>query len=134
MIAVMDQEHLSEASYAELLKSHAKVPSGIFDITYCLGFFRPHFPMIDPDIYFHTGNNDGFTCWYALDIEKDWGFVLFTNSPFGEALGEELFFHLLLGPYTRAVGIVTVLAILIALGFLMRWVIHKVKNRQRVSL
>jgi CubicO group peptidase (beta-lactamase class C family) len=134
MIAVMDQEHLSKESYAELLKSHATVPSGIFDITYCLGFFRPHFPMIDPDIYFHTGNNDGFTCWYALDIKKDWGFVLFTNSPFGEALGEELFFHLLLGPYSRVVGIVTVLTILIGLGFLMRWVIHKVQNRQRVAL
>ena len=90
--------------------------------------------MIDPDIYFHTGNNDGFTCWYALDIKKDWGFVLFTNSPFGEALGEELFFHLLLGPYSRVVGIGTVLTILIGLGFLMRWVIHKVKNRQRVAI
>src|SRR5688572_26499580 len=134
MIAVMDQKHLSDESYAELLKSHATVPSGIFDITYCLGFFRPHFPMIDPDIYFHTGNNDGFTCWYALDIKKDWGFVLFTNSPFGEALGEELFFHLRLGPYSRVVGIVTVLTIIIGLGFLMRWVIKKVKNRQRVAL
>ena len=130
----MDQEQLSEKSYDELLKPHATVPSEVFDISYCLGFFRPHFPIIDPNIYFHTGNNDGFTCWYALDIKKDWGFVLFTNSQFGEALGEELFFHLLLGPYSRIIGIVILLIIIIGLGFLIRWAIRKVKNKQRVRL
>jgi len=133
MIAVMNHEQLSEESYAELLKPHVTVPSEVFDISYCLGFFRPHFPIIETNIYFHTGNNDGFTCWYALDTELDWGFVLFTNSQFGETLGEELFFYLLLGPYSPVIGIVILLVVLIGFGFLMRWAIRKVKNKHRVG-
>ena len=42
-------------------------------------------------------NSSGFTSWYALDSDKKWGFVLFTNSENGEQLGQELFFHLLAG-------------------------------------
>lgn len=29
-------------------------------------------------------------CWYLKDIEKDWGYVLFTNSEIGEKLGNDL--------------------------------------------
>lgn len=134
MIAVMNHEQLSKKSYAELLKPHATVPSEVFDVSYCLGFFTPDFPIIETNIYFHTGNNDGFTCWYALDVEKDWGFVLFTNSQFGEALGEELFFYLLLGPYSPVIGIVILLVVLIGFGFLSRWAIRKVKKKHRVGL
>ena len=133
MIAVMKQEQLSAKNYAELLKPHAIVPSEVFDVSYCLGFFTPHFPVIETNIYFHTGNNDGFTSWYALDVEKDWGFVLFTNSQFGEALGEALFFYLLLGPYSPVIGIVILLVVLIGFGFLIRWAIRKVKNKHRLG-
>ncbi len=133
MIAVMRQEQLSAKSYAELLKPHATVPSEVFDVSYCLGFFTPHFPVIETNIYFHTGNNDGFTCWYALDVVKDWGFVLFTNSQFGEALGEALFFYLLLGPYSPVIGIVILLVVLIGFGVLIRWAIRKMKNKHRVG-
>ena len=44
--------------------------------------------------YFHGGSNDGFTCWYLMDIDKNWGYVLFTNSKYGEKLGNELWDYL----------------------------------------
>nr|WP_282088988.1 serine hydrolase [Aquimarina algiphila] len=40
--------------------------------------------------YFHSGSNAGFTCWYLMDIDKKWGYVLFTNSEYGEKLGNEV--------------------------------------------
>ena len=44
--------------------------------------------------YYHSGSNDGFTCWYLINTEKDWGFVVFTNSEYGIELGENLFDYL----------------------------------------
>ena len=131
MIAMMNKEQLSKESYAELLKPHATVPSDLFDVSYCLGFSKPDFPIIREDIYLHTGNNTGFTCWYALDPEKDWGFVLFTNSQFGEDLGENLFFYLLLGPYIPIVGLVSMLITFVGVGYLIRTVILNVKAKRK---
>ncbi len=129
MIAVMHKEFLSEESYSEMLKPHSKVPFDGVNVSYTLGFLTPHFPLTD--IYLHSGNNEGFTSWYALDTEKDWGFVLFTNSEFGEQLGQELFFYLLTGPdlyklYT-ILGII-VMIVLSGLIFGIRLVFRKLKN------
>lgn len=96
MIAVMNNELLSEASYSEMLKPHSKVPYDGLDVSYTLGYLTPHFPLTE--LYLHTGNNIGFTSWYTLDTGKDWGFVLFTNSEYGEQLGQNLFFYLITGP------------------------------------
>lgn len=89
MIAVMNEEILSEDSYNELFMPHSSAPSaGDYDISYTLGFLKLHVP--DADIYLHSGNNDGFTCMYLLDTKKDWGFSVFTNSEYGEDLGNAL--------------------------------------------
>lgn len=130
IIAVMNKEELSEESYAELFKPHSKVPSEAIDLSYCLGFFNPHFPIIGSDIFFHTGNNVGFTSWYAFDLEKGWGFVMFTNSEFGEKLGEDLFFYLLLGPYFPYVAIATLLIILIGIGYIGTFVVRLIKRKR----
>ena len=87
MITVMKRELLSEESYKELFRHHSQVPNNGIEVFYTLGFFTLGKPL--NNLYIHPGNNDGFTCYYALDIEKDWGYVLFTNSQNGGSLGGE---------------------------------------------
>ena len=94
MIDLMENEHLSESSYNELLDHESNVftsDSGI-EYYYTLGFVTGNKGF--KNIYFHNGSNDGFTCWYLLDKEKKWGYVLFTNSERGEELGEKMFSYL----------------------------------------
>lgn len=94
MITVMKKEQLSEESYNALFKHHSEVStstSGI-NVYYSLGFLTADKPY--NNTYFHGGNNEGFTCWYMMDIEMDWGYVLFTNSEYGEKLGNELWDYL----------------------------------------
>ena len=93
MIAVMNKDILSQQSYEEMLKPHSKIPYDGINVSYTLGFVKPHIPFTN--LYLHSGNNIGFTSSYALDTEKKWGFVLFTNSEYGEKLGEELLFYML---------------------------------------
>ena len=88
MIAVMDGKLLSEESYNELFKHHSELPNASVKAFYTLGFNTVDKPY--ENIFFHSGNNDGFSCWYLLDKEKDWGFVFFTNSEFGGKLGNDL--------------------------------------------
>ena len=90
--------------------------------------------MLDTKIYYHPGNNDGFTCWYGLDTEKDWGFVLLTNSPFGEILGEDLFFYLFLGPYFPLIVISSIVVILIGIGYLVWRIIRRLKNKRSLLM
>lgn len=97
MIAVMNKEGLSEDSFKELLTPHSLVEeTDFYNIYYTLGFSTPKIPLTD--VYLHGGNNIGFTSWFALDPNKKWGYVLFTNSEYGEQLGEEMLFFLLTGP------------------------------------
>jgi CubicO group peptidase (beta-lactamase class C family) len=84
MIALMNQKLLSEESYKELFKQHSKLANPAINICYTLGFYKIN------DLLAHGGDNTGFTCFYVLDTEKDWGYVLFTNSKFGQKLGNEL--------------------------------------------
>jgi len=90
MIATMNKKLLSEESYQELFKHHSTVStlSSGMNIYYTLGFVTADKPY--NTTYFHGGSNDGFTCWYLMDIEKKWGYVLFTNSENGEKLGNEV--------------------------------------------
>ena len=130
MIGVMNEQLLNEASYAELLKPHSVVPSDAVDISYTLGFMQYPWPFTNT--YGHGGDNDGFTCFYSLNTEKDWGFVLFTNSEYGQELGEELFFYLLIGPNRAPVvvlGVVVLLSILVGLALLIRLVLRRLKTR-----
>lgn len=98
MIALMNRELLKDESYNELFKRHSSVPNDEPDIYYTLGFMTPDFPDLGPNIYLHYGNNDGFTSMYILDTEKEWGFIVFTNSEYSQILGNELAEHLIPEP------------------------------------
>ncbi|MEM1091645.1 MAG: serine hydrolase domain-containing protein [Pseudomonadota bacterium] len=121
LIALMDDKGLRPSSFRELYAVHSFVDeyNGI-KVDYTLGFFKPRLPFTN--IYLHGGNNYGFTSYFAVDPKKDWGFVLFTNSEYGEQLGNELTFYLLTGPdltpiYLIGAGIlVTLLLIGVLLG------------------
>lgn len=129
MIAVMNKQGLNEASFKELFKPHSRVEkTDFYELNYTLGFTTLDIPFTN--VYMHGGNNQGFTSWFALDTDKKWGYVLFTNSEYGEELGSEMLFYLLTGPdKTRAYLIVgLVLAVLLALLFLIfRWLIRRIR-------
>ena len=95
MICVMKEELLQRQSYSELFKNHSQLPSdSTEELYYTLGFVNIKFPKAQTAIYAHGGNNMGFTCLYLLDIEKDWGYIVFTNSEKGEQLGGEILDYL----------------------------------------
>jgi len=133
MIGVMNKERLTPESYAELLRPHSATGlDGPFDIDYTLGFFRPQIPLTD--LYLHGGNNHGFTCGYVLDMGRKWGFVVFTNSEYGEQLAQELLSTLLLGPdggkYLWAGGIVATLAAIMLLWVGYRFIGRFLRRRR----
>ncbi len=135
MIAVMNKEGLSKESFNELFSPHSLVDeTDFYNIYYTLGFSTPEIPLTD--IYLHGGNNIGFTSWFALDSNKKWGYVLFTNSEFGEQLGEELLFYLLAGPdktkFYLTLGFVLLLVILVARYVVIR-IIRRIKIRKQVA-
>jgi CubicO group peptidase (beta-lactamase class C family) len=95
MIAVMNKELLTEKSYAELLKRHSDISNPDGELYYTLGFFNLGKPY--DKVFFHGGNNDGFSCYYLMDLEKKRGYVLFTNSESGGRLGNDLADLLIVG-------------------------------------
>ena len=90
MIAVMNKKLLSKESYDELFKHRSTISTSStgMNVYYTLGFITADKPY--NTTYFHGGSNDGFTCYYLMDIKKKWGYVLFTNSENGERLGNEV--------------------------------------------
>lgn len=98
MIALMNRDLLTEESYNELFKRHSTVPNDKPDIYYTLGFMTPDFPDLGTNIFLHYGNNEGFTSMYILDTEKEWGFIVFTNSEYGQDLGNKLAEYLIPEP------------------------------------
>lgn len=92
MIAFMNKKILNEVGYKELLKIHSPNISDA-GYSYTLGFTTVNEP--ENQIYFHNGNNTGFTSMFLVDIKKKWGIVLFTNSEMAGPLFEELFFKYL---------------------------------------
>ena len=118
----------------ELFKIHSDV--GDFDgvnVKYTLGFYTPELPI--GNFYSHGGNNYGFNAFFVMDVDKDWGFVLFTNSEYGEQLGGELFLHMLTGPLdAKFYSVIALIAILLLAGlvFFIRFIIGQIRSRQRV--
>lgn len=133
MIAVMNREGLSEESFKELFTSHSLVEErDYYNIYYTLGFSTPKIPLTN--VYLHGGNNIGFTSWFALDTDKKWGYVLFTNSEYGELLGEELLLYLAAGPdKTKLYWIIGCVALIIIVGFgyLVSRIVRKVKKNNQ---
>lgn len=131
MIAVMNKQILSKESYKELFKRHSKVPEQSIGISYTLGFVNPHIPLTN--IYMHGGNNIGFTSSFILDTKKDWGFVLFTNSEYGEKLGEDLFFYSMTGPNKTKLYTIVSIGLLIALiivFYIVKKIIKLIKRKK----
>ena len=130
MIGVMDKKILSTESYAELFREHSDLPDEDMDMAYTLGFYAPPLPF--SNTYGHGGNNDGFTCMFMLNTEKDWGYVLFTNSEYGQQLGEELFEYLIVGPdltMVYVVGALLGLLLLSAVFLAIRWLVRRRRKR-----
>lgn len=94
IIALMNKEGLSSKSYTELFKVQKELPegspnktNGITHLT--LGFYGGQLPF--GTVYGHGGNNDKkFTSLFFFIPDSKMGFVLFTNSSFGEQMGLEL--------------------------------------------
>ena len=138
MIAVMNKEGLTKESYEELFRPHSLVEErDYYDIYYTLGFSTPKIPFTN--VYLHGGNNIGFTSWFALDTNKKWGYVLFTNSEYGERLGEELLLYLATGPDTTklywSIGGIVIIIICSFIYFILqiRKRIKKIKSQKHTS-
>ena len=132
MIALSNEEGLSKNSFKELYTVHSFVDefNGI-KVDYTLGFFKPQIPLTN--IYAHGGNNIGFTCSFAIDPEKGWGYVLFTNSEYGEQLGNELLLHSMTGPKRTNLYVFLgflVIGVLTVLFLLIRFIIRKIKKKK----
>ncbi|MEM6686683.1 MAG: serine hydrolase domain-containing protein [Bacteroidota bacterium] len=132
MIAVMNHEGLQQQSYAELFKVHSYVGEfNSFKVNYSLGFFVPEVPFAN--IFLHGGNNFGFTCYFALDPEDKWGYVLFTNSEYGEQLGSEFALYAMFGPnMAKVYSILAVFAlgIILMIVFVIRRIRKRIRNRK----
>ena len=140
MIAVMNEDFLTEASYVEMLRPHAEtapiLEGGVF---YTLGFYTFGFPL--GNLYMHGGNNDGFDGFFALDTGKDWGFVMMTNSDNGQAFGEQFLYWLITGPNQTAFLVVAGGVALALLGLVIsgivvviRKLLKRVRRRSRPAL
>ena len=130
LIGLSNKEGLSDAAFEELYKVHSYVNefNGI-DVDYTLGFFKPRIPLTN--IYLHGGNNYGFTSFFAIDPDDGWGFVLFTNSEYGEDLGNELLLYTLTGPNMTNLYIFlgfVVIVVLSLLFFLVRFIVRKLRR------
>jgi CubicO group peptidase (beta-lactamase class C family) len=135
LIDLMKEEQLTKSSYKELFKPHSLVEeqsNSYYNVNYTLGFFRPDIPFTN--LYIHGGNNYGFTSWFAFDKNKEWGYVLFTNSDFGGVLGNDLLFYLLAGPNKTMlyliVGIVFIMAITLII-ILTRIIVFNIRKKHQ---
>ncbi len=132
LIALYNNEGLSEESFKEMYTVHSYVDE--FDglkVDYTLGFFKPRIPLTN--LYAHGGNNFGFTSSFAIDPEKGWGFVLFTNSEYGEQLGNELFMYIMTGPKKTNLYVfigATAIFVLVLLFLLIRFIIRKFRKNK----
>ncbi len=112
MVSIMEGNLLSPEKQKEMLT--AQIGTGqslVTEVMYTLGFFEMKLPGL-VEVYGHGGNNHGFTGFFALNPDKKWGYVILTNSEYGEQLGAEALAYLLIGPNALPF-------ILIASGFVL---------------
>ncbi len=137
MIAMMNKKGLSENGFKELYKPHSEIVSGFLRQDYTLGFTKLSILNIG-ELYTHSGNNDGFSTYFALDKDKNWGFVVFTNSSkLGDQLSKNLTYKLLLsGTIGKqiAIGLTLVFALLLLITNLILILFKKsTKNMVRTT-
>ncbi|SFR36898.1 CubicO group peptidase, beta-lactamase class C family [Robiginitalea myxolifaciens] len=95
MIAMMNEQGLSEEGFEELYKPHSEISTGFLSEDYTLGFSRLSILNLG-NWYSHSGNNTGFSSYFAFDKDKKWGFVFFTNSKAGDQFALNLTYNWLL--------------------------------------
>ncbi|MEQ3656186.1 MAG: serine hydrolase domain-containing protein [Dokdonia sp.] len=100
MIAIMQEQGLTEESYAQLFAPQSLVRDGFLSEDYTLGFSRLSILGLS-ELYTHSGNNTGFSSYFALDRDRKWGFVFFTNSKAGDQFALNLTYDLLLAGTTN---------------------------------
>ena len=130
MLAIMNNKGLSKKSFEVMLTPYSDVPVDELNIKYTLGFNKLDYPFTD--VFFHGGDNEGFTSLYVFDKSKKWGFILFANSENGSELGKDLFFYLITGPnktklYT--IVIIGIISIIISLFFFIKWLKYKINKK-----
>ena len=101
IIALINKVGLGDDSFSYLLEPQVALPDdhplrayGINHWT--LGFHRLETPL--GTLIGHGGDNEGFESLYHFDVEKQWGFVVFTNSDGGTELAIKLNQFLMTGP------------------------------------
>lgn len=115
MIAMMNEQGLSKKGFEELYKPHSEISTGFLSEDYTLGFSR--LSILDlGHWYSHSGNNTGFSSYFAFDKEKKWGFVFFTNSKAGDQFALNLTYNWLL---SGSVGKQIAIALTLLFGLLL---------------
>lgn len=83
LIALLNLEGLSKKGYDELFSTQVQLPETAIQTQqgvtgWTLGFAEAPLPF--GTIYGHGGNNYGYTSLFAINRDKKWGFVIFTNA------------------------------------------------------
>lgn len=112
MIAMMNEQGLTKKGFEELYRPHSEISTGFLSEDYTLGFSRLSILNL-ANWYSHSGNNTGFSSYFAFDKDKKWGFVFFTNSKAGDQFALNLTYNWLLG---GSVGKQTAIGLTLLLG------------------
>lgn len=122
MIAMMNKEGLTENGFNELYKPHSEIIDGFMRQDYTLGFVKLSILNMG-ELYMHSGNNDGFSSYFALDKDKNWGFVVFINSSrLADQFAQNLTYKLLLSGTVGkqiAIGLTLIFGIILLFGNLI---------------
>jgi hypothetical protein len=120
MISLMNETVLEKSSFDALFSPQVKIHDSDFPVSYSLGFVKLDVP--ETDIFYHSGNNIGFTSAFVLDRSKKWGFVIFSNSEYAEDLSIELLIFLIAGERNeQLLSVIGILTLGILIGFI--WLI-----------
>lgn len=134
LITLINKEGLKKETYKEMFKPHSLFEEqDYFNVYYTLGFIKPDIPFTN--FYVGAGNNYGFTSYFTIDTEKKWGFVLFTNSEYGEKLGQNLSYYLLTGPNKTKLYLISSLIlalIILTIRYIIKFTIRKIKRRHNI--
>jgi len=83
LLVLLEEKGLKKESFEELFTPQSQIPEdspqrqiGVTDWT--LGFAKVAFPF--GTVFAHGGNNPGYSSIFAINREKKWGIVLFSNA------------------------------------------------------
>jgi CubicO group peptidase (beta-lactamase class C family) len=135
MIAMMNEQGLTKKGFKELYKPHSEISTGFLKEDYTLGFSKLSILNLG-ELYSHSGNNTGFSSYFAFDKNKKWGFVFFTNSKAGDQFALNLTYNLLLSGTIKkqiAIGLVLLFATILLitnliLVFFKKSTMHKIRK------